>query len=177
MQSASFTNRWQTKTVVVYKTVQLIGAYLQLVECVNLEAMYIVVKLSLPARRQQKGGEESCKQSNTRDIIKGSRRGAPGRDSSKRQPSGQTAPPSSPPNVQVIVKGRGAGRGTERRKTHRFQPDSLPDAGGGSVEDSAGTPGGVDALLPHRVVRKLCTTVQGMVMRLVMPCITAECNA
>ena len=46
------------------------------------------------------------------------------------------------------------------KKTHRLQPDSLPDARVGSIEDPTGTPGRMDALLAHWVVRKLCSTIR-----------------
>ena len=50
--------------------------------------------------------------------------------------------------------------GTVKKRTYRLQPDGLPDAGVGGVEDSTGPSGRVDALLSHRMVGKLCSTTK-----------------
>lgn len=46
------------------------------------------------------------------------------------------------------------GRGGEEME-YLLEPDRLPDAAGGCVEDRGGVAGGMESLLAHRYVRKL----------------------
>ena len=58
-----------------------------------------------------------------------------------------------------------SGRGTVNAKTHRLQPDSLPDARVGGIENPTGPPGRMNALLAHWMVRKLCNTARNPLVK------------
>ena len=92
----------------------------------------------LPAGKRE---HQHCGRKRERDLEQGLRTGK----------TGDT-------NRGALQKGKGTREGKEKKRTHRLQPDSLPDARVGGVEDSTGAPGRVHALLAHWMVRKLCNT-------------------